>query len=549
MKAAVYCRVSSDEQREKQSIKTQIDFATRYADLHEIAITEMYLDDGVSGGIPCLMRPEGARLLEDAQAGKFEAVLVYKVSRLGRSLLDVLQTAQLLEDYGVALRSMTEPFDTATPTGKFVMQMLGSMAELDKANIRENSMRGTSRITREGKWAGGVPPLGYKVVKKNKERCGYLAVDPGEAELVLRIFSLYLEEGSSLAQVANLLIAEGVPIREALRGTKYGDAPWHRTTVYRILTNRTYIGENFYYKNKAIKRNGQVVGRERTQPEEYILRPTPPIITPETFAQAARKLKDNNDRPANAKRIYLLSGVIKCAICGSAYSGCSPSGRNVFYYKCVNYMSGLKGERCPSAIVRGDLLEAEVWADIVSFAKNPGKVVEKLRAQVNAQARKLAPVEVEQDVIRHNMKRLQAERARVIGLVRKALISDTEAEAELTGIQQEIDTLEERNTALAGRKEKAQELQSRLDDTKTLLQRLAEAVEGATPERKRALIKLLVDGISVETVRQGDKKIARKIATYVFEVDPECISSVPFGSGRGTHLIHPELLLRKEVTV
>jgi site-specific DNA recombinase len=530
MKAAVYCRVSTDEQREKQSIDTQLDFATRYAALHEITVVEVYKDDGVSGGIPCGIRPEGGRLLADAKAGKFDLLLVYRVDRLSRSLVDLLQTSQMLEDCGITLQSMTEPFDTSTPIGKFVLQLLGMLAELEKANIRDRSVTGSMRIAREGKWLGGLAPLGYKVEKDGSSNCGRLVVDPEGAALIHKIFTLYVEDRLNLCQVADLLNAEGIPLQATMRGGGTMGKIWHNSSIHRILTNRTYIGENFYNKRKAMRRNGQIVGREKTQPEERVVRPTPPIIDPEVFAQAARILKENKDTPANAKREYLLRGLMKCAICGSSYSGVSPSDRNVYYYKCINYMHGSKADRCPSAMVRGDLLEADVWADIVNFAKNPGKVLEKLRAQVQAQTAELVPVQVEQDVLRQTIEGKQAERQRVIALVRKALITDAEAETELTNIQREIKVLEERNAALSGRKERAAVLKDKLDDTTTMLQRLAEAVEDATPATKRALTQLLVDGIRVETVNIGGKRKAHINATYVFEVDPKCITSIPHGS-------------------
>lgn len=130
--AAIYARVSTDEQRDKQSIETQVEFATRYADLHGIKDIVFYKDDGVSGGVPCAERPEGARLLADAKAGKIDLLLIYRVDRLSRSLLDLLRTSEALEELGVTLRSMTEPFDTSTPLGKFVLQLLGMLAELEK---------------------------------------------------------------------------------------------------------------------------------------------------------------------------------------------------------------------------------------------------------------------------------------------------------------------------------------------------------------------------------------------------------------------------------
>src|SRR5437773_2906040 len=128
MKAAIYLRVSTEEQRERQSIATQRDFAERYCTLHEIPVAGFYADDGVTGTLPLEQRPEGARLLEDARAKKFDAVLIYKLDRLGREPRLILNAVKELEDLGVEVKSMTEPFDTSTPSGRFLLTILSGAA-------------------------------------------------------------------------------------------------------------------------------------------------------------------------------------------------------------------------------------------------------------------------------------------------------------------------------------------------------------------------------------------------------------------------------------
>src|SRR5439155_604499 len=124
--AAVYLRVSSDEQRERQTIETQRDFAARYCDLHGIPVHDTYADDGVSGTIPFAQRPDGARLLDDARAGLFDTLLVYKQDRLSRAARITLNAVAELEGLGIQIKSMTEPFDTSTPAGRFIPTMLAA---------------------------------------------------------------------------------------------------------------------------------------------------------------------------------------------------------------------------------------------------------------------------------------------------------------------------------------------------------------------------------------------------------------------------------------
>jgi len=123
--------------------------------------TGVYVDDGVSGATPLEERPEGHRLLQDAEAGAFPAVLIYWLGRLGRSLKTILAAHERLDRVGVALRSGTEPFDTASPIGKLLFSLLGSMTELERATIAERTTRGRDRVAREGRYTGGVIPVGY----------------------------------------------------------------------------------------------------------------------------------------------------------------------------------------------------------------------------------------------------------------------------------------------------------------------------------------------------------------------------------------------------
>src|SRR4051812_42426917 len=152
---ALYLRVSSDEQRERQTSETQREFLEQYCRLYELDVAEMYEDDGVSGTIPLHERPEGRRLLEDAQAKKFETLLVYRLDRLGRSLLVIVDAHdRLREGAGVALRSATEPIDTSNPSGRLIFQMLASFAEYERGTIGERTRAGLHRAFRDGKHAG-----------------------------------------------------------------------------------------------------------------------------------------------------------------------------------------------------------------------------------------------------------------------------------------------------------------------------------------------------------------------------------------------------------
>src|ERR687894_758161 len=181
-RVALYLRVSSEEQRDRETIELQREFLEQYRTLMEMEVTDVYEDDGISGTIPVHERPEGRRLLVDAREGKFGTVLVYKLDRLGRSLLVIVDGHDRLQGAGVSLRSATEPIDTSTPSGRLIFQMLASFAEYERETIGERTRAGLHRAFRNGKHAGRVP-YGYRVRGED----GLLEVVEEEAAIVREI--------------------------------------------------------------------------------------------------------------------------------------------------------------------------------------------------------------------------------------------------------------------------------------------------------------------------------------------------------------------------
>src|SRR5262245_25305948 len=163
IRVVLYARVSSEEQRERQTIQTQLDYARQQSEREGVPIVKIYKDEGVSGTIPFDERPDGKRLLVDARKKEFDVVWVYKVDRLGRADLVTHIARHHLETLGVGIRSLTEPFDTATPHGRFMFGIFASFAQLERDNIRERSSAGMNRVAKTGKWLGGIVPYGYRL--------------------------------------------------------------------------------------------------------------------------------------------------------------------------------------------------------------------------------------------------------------------------------------------------------------------------------------------------------------------------------------------------
>src|SRR5581483_431884 len=285
-RVALYCRVSSEDQADRGTIQAQRDFLRNFATLYSLDVAGLYEDDGFSGTLPLENRPDSRRLLEDAEAGKFGVVLVYKLDRLGRSLPALLEAHTRLESLGVTIRSATEPFDTSTPIGRFVFQLLGSLAELDRSTILERMTMGRDRVARGGKWTGGPVPFGYDLDLAGclipSERI-VAALGITEAGLVQQLYQRIIA-GSTASAEARRLNATGVPAERRYAGGKVA-APtdkwkptglWSTSRIVRILRSPLYRGVH-----RLDSKNGPIE------------RPVPALVTPELWQAAQNRLSQN----------------------------------------------------------------------------------------------------------------------------------------------------------------------------------------------------------------------------------------------------------------
>ncbi len=406
----------------------QVEFAEKYADLHKLDIYCWYKDDGISGVIPLHERESGAKLLEDARNKKIDLLLLYKLDRLGRTARVILNAVHELEENGIVVRSMTEPFDTGNPNGRFLLTVLAAVADLDRETTLERLWHGTNRAARKGKWLGGIVPYGYKV---NEE--GFLEVNetiiPGinlsEANVVRLIYRLICEHKYTTIQVADYLNALHVPTsyvnhgRKVLKGKRKVNTSgyWHPGRISHMIANTVYKGVHHY---------GQRTNKER----EIITRTVPAIVSEETWEQARQVMRENrlecfNRRVGNK---YLLRGLIKCRKCGSRYHGVSYSkkSRRDAYYVCNGkgkYWPPDK-EKCTAKNIPQQWIEDLVWNDCVSFITNPGDLIYELSLTVEQEEDRREELEREKKAILSDIDKKEIERERVINLYRKNIIRE-----------------------------------------------------------------------------------------------------------------------------
>lgn len=527
-RVAVYARVSSEDQAERKTIENQLEFGEKYCDLHQLDIIDWYKDDGVTGTAPLEQRPEGLRLLNDAKENKFDLLLIYRLDRLGRSARIILNAVYELEQSGVKIRSMTEPFDTGDPNGRFLLTVLAGVADLERETVLERMWYGANRAARAGKWLGGIVPYGYRV---NEE--GYLEINeeelPGleltEADVVRLIYRLVAEQGYSTIKAADYLNALGIPTayvkdgRQVKKGKRKVNTAgiWRPGRIRNMLVNTTYKGIHHYGKRTNKKR-------------ELIPREVPAIVSEEVWQKAQEVLKDNQlEAMKNAKRKYLLRGMIKCSMCGLTYHGTAyngPEGKPKAYYLCggkTAYRGPLDG-KCTAKNIPQDWLEDLVWSACVDFINNPGDALLELAATMNVRKSQKAALEDEKQKIILAINEKEAEKQSILDLYRKKIISSLDVEQQLQKITLEKASLEQRVKELEKQIKSEETAVSQFDTAEELLLALKAKLESDPPfEVRREIVRALVKEIIVETKPSDNgRPLAVVTVRYSFSKDVTC---------------------------
>ncbi|MDQ3964920.1 MAG: recombinase family protein [Actinomycetota bacterium] len=507
-RVALYLRVSSDEQRERQTIETQRAFLEQYCRLYELEVVETYADDGVSGTIPLHERPEGRRLLEDAQAGRFETLLVYRLDRLGRSLLVIVDAHDKLQAAEVALRSATEPIDTSTPSGRLIFQMLASFAEYERETIGERTRAGLHRAYRNGKHTGCIP-YGYDITEEK----GAFVIVEEEAEVVRELFHNVAFKGASLYSEAQRLNACGVraPGRKYRGSARKHAERWDPSTIARLLHRLAYSGTH-------------VVNSQQGDIERAV----PAIVEPELQQRAIAQLQENKRYSGGRPRHnYLLRGLIRCEKCGGSYVG-TPGKNNKYRYRRYacnrwrkEHVSPERRLNCPRVNARW--LEELVWADVRGFLNNPGEALERARSQIQAHE----ATHTLQQRLASLGKRLaakQAEKGRYLKLyARGDVLDEEELEVCLADLKSQIENLRLLISACEADLARVEADSKAASDAAawliSLRKNLSE-VEADTQEafeKRRGLVKLLVEKITVGRNEDGRTKVD---ITYRFGEPP-----------------------------
>ena len=494
---AFYGRNSTDEQAEKGTIEAQVDYANKYFDLNETTGFEMYLDEGTSGTIALEKRENASRMLNDVKIGKIGAVYVYRLDRLARSVKHVLDTYEFLEAYNVRLISMTEAFDTGTPTGKFFMTLLASIAALERDTILERTQMGKDRNAKAGKWVSGAPPFGYRIGDDGK-----LVIYEPEAETVKLVFKLYSEE-MTMFELAKYLNAKGVETPATSKGTRNASTgKWHAGHISIILKTEAYTGVYNYLQRS--KRNRETIEVD-----------VPALVDIQTFNAIQKKILANADNARGKRgRLYLLRGVIFCGHCGRSMIG-NNGGTNRSYYRCTGTTDQGQGKRCTAKQIKATLIENAVWSDILEIVKNPERIKKYIDRSVAKDKESAAPVVNELSEVEEALIKKQKAKEKILSLINRGIISDEDAEKELKSISIEIRSLNSRKEQLFEQQEKSKSVEAEVINSQVLFDFILKQSEILDKKVKARVIRGLVKKVEVLTIEQENgKRGNRAVISY-----------------------------------
>ncbi len=413
MKAAIYCRVSTEgQEREGTSLQSQLDACLvksrelGYETPSEFTISETY--SGLS-----LDRPKLNQLREWVRNKEVDAVIAYTLDRLSRDPVHFIILQEELEHNGIGLVLVTEDLDNSD-LGLLITHIKGYAAKLEAEKIKERTMRGKRERVKSGKLPGGSNSnlFGYKYVCGKGIGEGIRYPNKGETEWVRQIFKWYTEESLSIRKVAHRLTSLGVR-------TPSGQQGWASATIYGILKQPAYMGQDLQSSNS-----------------------TPAIISRELFDNTQLMLQRRKQlSPRRTKRQYLLRGHITCAQCGRHYIGQAnvTDSKIHKYYSCLRAYHADKPPRCHNRNWRVDELDAIVWAEVERVLSNPEVVFAEIQRRAEEGEEDILGKELER--IRHLIKNREAQKERIYRAFYLTGNEDT-FKQDIATIEQEVQRLE-----------------------------------------------------------------------------------------------------------
>jgi site-specific DNA recombinase len=514
MRAAIYARVSGDQQRGNYSIPTQINDMATYANKAGYTVVgDQFVDPGNgfdsqpgSGAVLAyvddytsleMSRPSLDAAMRYLEQSGFEILLVHALDRMARDAYIRETLEREFEARGAAVEYVLGNYDESAE-GEVRKDLDATFAKWENAKRVERCNRGKCGKANSGKFVAGRTPYGYDM---DPESLGGLAVNEKEAEVVQWIFHLYVEENFSIYRIIQALNEHGIRSRFSEKG-------WAKSSVSRLLQNTTYIGYFYYNKNRRVNRTKKI---ERSR-DEWIRIETTPIIDEWLFHAAKERMAENKKiLRAQPRRFYLLSGKVFCAECDKPYMvQTAIAGKHRRKNDIQSYRHRMRAGHCTNHQISANLLEADVWEKIHKLLSDPVTLMrgyeESLERQeaINSKQRNLL------ETVRRKFKKHEQEKANLNQAYLDPDIEMTKAEyieqksrinGEIIELQQKIEELEKDILEIP-----IPEALKSLEDFAGKIQKRLQANHEPSPEDKRQILDKLHVKVYIRLDGQVDVK-------------------------------------------
>ena len=481
VRCAVYTRKSTEEglEQEFNSLDAQREAGEAFIASQRgegwTCLSDRYDDGGYTGGN--MERPAFKRLMTDIEVGRVDCVVVYKVDRMSRSLLDFTRIMEALEKSGVSFVSVTQQFNTTSSMGRLTLNILLSFAQFEREIISERTRDKIAATRRKGKWSGGRPILGFDV----DPRGGRLMVNEDEAARVQGIFEMYLEHESLMATVRELDSRGWTNKRwTTKKGHVAGGSPFNTHGLHSLLTNVLYTGR-ITYKDEI--HDGE----------------QPAIVDGEIFRQVQKLLKRNGatgGREVRNRFGAFLKDLLRCVPCGCAMvptHTVKNKTRRYRYYVCSNAQK--RGwHNCPSKSIPAQEIEKFVVDQVRCIGKDATLVLETLE-ETRAQAQvRIKDLQTERRGLKRDLSRHNTELRKLAG----RLATNGSATDRVADLQDRVRSAEQRSTQV---REELMGLERDLLDEKEVARALAAfdpVWESLAPREQVRVIRLLVQRVDYD---------------------------------------------------
>ena len=483
IRCAIYTRKSTDEglEQEFNSLDAQREAAEAYIESqkHErwICLPERYDDGGFSGGT--IERPAIKRLLAEVEAGQVDCIIVYKVDRLSRSLLDFARIMGVLDQRGISFVSVTQQFNTTSSMGRLTLNILLSFAQFEREIIAERTKDKMSAARKKGKWVGGVPVLGYDVDPAG----GRIVVNGDEASRVKAIFELYLERQSLLKTVKELR-RKGWTTKQWItrKEIERGGAPFDKNSLLRLLSNIIYIGKVDY-------RGTIYEGEHEAIVDEKLWR---------SVQKCLRRNGNNGGRTSRNKHGALLKGMLYCTPCKTPMTHTYSTKKNKRYRYYVCTKAQKEGwDQCPTKSLPAGEIESFVVERIKSIGSDPD-MISRVIEQVHDQRRKqIEGLEREKRMLEKELRSCHDRIQRLVSSSKKKADKIPIADR-LASLQGRIGIIEQRVKGIQDEFALSNDRAIDEQELRTALSQFDPVWESLAPREKVRMVRLLVERVEYD---------------------------------------------------